>query len=184
MNRHPALGRLRARYEQAEVELRLEYARRRPGVTLRPSGSGDPGERKSILGLSIGIEIPIFDRNQQGIAEALGRREEIRTRYETALNLALADLEEAGARLAPLADARAAAGEASATAERNLARAESGIEAGILGAAERFEATREARYVRAVALDARLAEILGWIDLEAAVGGPIVRFPGEETEER
>ena len=63
---HPALFRLRAGYEVAERQLHLEIAKQYPDLTFGSSLGGEVGERKTILGLSLGIEIPLFDRNQAG----------------------------------------------------------------------------------------------------------------------
>ena len=67
---HPELARLRARYEAAEAALRLEISKQFPDLRIGPSAAGDSGDKKTVLGLALGIALPIFDRNQQAIAAA------------------------------------------------------------------------------------------------------------------
>ena len=59
--------------EVVERQLHLEITEQYPDPTFGSSLGGEAGERKRTLGLSLGIEIPLFDRNQQVIAEAKSR---------------------------------------------------------------------------------------------------------------
>ncbi|MDL5054139.1 TolC family protein [Oscillatoria laete-virens NRMC-F 0139] len=90
---HPELARLRLQYEVSERTLRLEIARQYPDFQFGPSFARETGEKKSSIGLTLGIELPLFDRNQQGVAKAKQDREASRVRFESAANRALAELE-------------------------------------------------------------------------------------------
>lgn len=181
---HPALGRLRARYEAAEGELRLEIARQYPDLAIGTSLEKEVGEQKTVLGLTLGIQIPIFDRNQQGIAVATERREEIRARYEAAANRALASLERAWRKV------HAAAGKRTLVRDRLLPKAQASLElarkaldAGATDALHFLEAQRSLRATLIEALDSEQEVRAAWVELELAVGHPLLTFPGEKTRE-
>lgn len=180
---HPDLARFRARYEAAEAELRLEIARQYPDFHIGPSFERESGEKKSVLGLSLGIELPIFDRNQQNIASTKAKREEIRAKYEAAANRALAVLDRAWRNI-QLANEKLKLIQTVLTpqAEANIALARKSIEA---GATDTLRFLETERGLRAVMIDAIVAEFAvreGWVELEQAVGLPLIQFPGETPE--
>ncbi|MCZ7648058.1 MAG: TolC family protein [Planctomycetota bacterium] len=180
---HPELARLRARYEAAERELRLEIARQWPDFTFGPSFDSESGEKRTVVGLTLGLEIPFFDRNEQGIAEAERRREEVRVRYEAAANRALAGLEAARADLELARSMAALVRDTMAPrAARNIELAQRAVEAGAGDVLKLLDAERSHRAVRLRALEADLAERAAWVALESAVGQPLLRFPGEEAD--
>ena len=180
---HPELARLRARYEAVEAELHLEIARQYPDFHFGPSYQRESGEKKSILGLSLGIELPLFDRNQQGIAESKARREEVRVKYESAANRALAALDRAW-RNNQLANEKLKLIRTVLTpkAEANIALARKSIEAGVTDMLRFLEAERGQRAVMIDAIEAEFAVREGWVELEQAVGLPLIQFPGESRE--
>jgi len=90
---HPDLASMRAIYEKSQMALRLEIEKQYPDIGFGSSFVGEPGGTKKIWGLSIGIAIPIFDRNQINIKEAEMEREKVRVDYEATLNESLAILE-------------------------------------------------------------------------------------------
>jgi len=174
---HPGLFRTRAEYEVAERQLHLEIAEQYPDLTLGPSFGGEVGERKTILGLSLGIELPIFDRNQQAIAEATQRREEIRTKYESAAHRVLTAIERARATLVlAAAQHRVLRDEVLPAASANIEIAKQSLAAGVAGALQLLDAERSFRQVQIEVLEARLAEQLAWSNLEKAVGFPLLEF--------
>lgn len=178
---HTGLARLRARYEAAERALRLEISKQVPDFTFGPSWENEVGERKTVLGLTLGIELPLFDRNQQGIAEAKHRREEVRTQYESELKRALAGLEHAHGALGIARENRVLLNEKILPkAEGNVTLARRSVEAGATDAFQLLDAERSARSVKIEALEAELAERKAWSELERAVGRPLMAFPGEE----
>lgn len=59
-------------YEAAQCELQLEIAKQYPDINIGPGYEWDQGEHKWTLGLS--VELPIFNRNQGPIAQALANR--------------------------------------------------------------------------------------------------------------
>lgn len=181
---HAGLARLRARYEEAESSLRLEVARQYPDLQIGPSIGGEAGERTTILGLSLGIELPIFDRNQQAIAQAEQYREELRSRYEAEANRALAELERAQIAVQLAASRRRALDESVLPqARKSIELARESLSAGSGDALRLLDAERSYREVVIESLDAQLAERQAWVDLELSVGRPLVLFPSESAIE-
>ena len=177
---HAELARLRARYAEAESSLRLEIAKQYPDLRLGPSGAGETGDRKTVLGLSIGIAIPIFDRNQQAIAEAEERRAEVRTLYAAAANRALAEVERAHLTGELAANRYGILKKTVLPQARNsIELAREALAAGSGGALRLLDAERSYRQVMIEVLQAGLAEREAWVDLELAVGRPLISFPSE-----
>jgi len=179
---HPELARLRASYEVSERQLRLEIAKQFPDFHIGPSAEGDINDRKTILGLTLGIDIPAFDRNQQNIATSLKRRDEIRVKYEAAANKALATLDRAwrsyNLSIEKLKLLKIVSEKASASVE--LAR--KSLEAGATDALRFLETERAQRAILIDAIDTELAVREAWIETEQAVGFPLLAFPGERAE--
>lgn len=177
VNEHPRLFRIRAEYEVAERQLHLEIVKQYPDLVLGHSIGGETGERGTIFGLSLGIELPIFDRNQQAIAQARKRREEVRTRYESEAQSALNAVERARATVELVsARHRVLRDEVLPSAETNVRIAKQSLAAGAAGALQLIDAERSLRQVQVEVLEAQLAQHLAWSDLEKAVGTPLVRF--------
>ncbi|WP_293395872.1 TolC family protein [Nevskia sp.] len=65
----------------AELVLQTEVARRWPDLRLSPGYTWDHGERK--LQLGVGLSLPMFNRNEGPIAEALAQRELAARHLET-----------------------------------------------------------------------------------------------------
>src|SRR5690606_10987597 len=101
--RSPALAALRAEYEVAEQALRLEVRRQYPDIVIGPGAGIEEGQERLLLGLA--LPIPLWNRNQRGVAEALAERALARAAVET-------ELERLSGRLA------------GAQLQRNLARAQ------------------------------------------------------------
>ncbi|MCZ7645691.1 MAG: TolC family protein [Planctomycetota bacterium] len=180
---HPELARLRAQYEVAEAELRLEVAKQYPDFHFGPSFERETGEKKTVLGLTLGIDIPLFDRNQQGIASSKKRREEIRTKYEAAANRALASLEKTWRSIQLVNEKlKLLKNTLLPKANANLELARKSLETGATDALRFLETERGQRAVLIEALDTELSVREAWVDLEQAVGLPLVLFPGEKKE--
>jgi outer membrane protein TolC len=75
------LAAIRSAYEVAEESLRLEIREQYPDLTIGPGYKNEDDDSRVLLGLS--MPIPLWNRNQQGVAEATASREVARARYET-----------------------------------------------------------------------------------------------------
>ncbi len=181
---HPDLARIRSKYEIAERELHLEIAKQYPDFKFGPSFDHEQGERKITLGLKLGIDLPVFDRNQQAIASAKQKREEVRILYEAAANRALAALDRAHANcrlaseklkllntvLIPRANA-------------NIELAQKAVQVGQSDSLKFLETERSQRAILVDALDTELALRAAWTELEQAVGYPLTKFPNESDSD-
>jgi outer membrane protein TolC len=78
LNRADLLAAL-SEYEASQAALQLEVARQVPDIHLGPGYEFDAGAHKFMLPVS-GINLPIFNRNEGPIAEAVARRKEIAAR--------------------------------------------------------------------------------------------------------
>ena len=78
MNRADVLTGL-ASYAESESNLRLEIAKQYPDFNLGLGYAFDQGD--SIWSLPMGISLPLFDRNQRSIAEAMAVREETAAKF-------------------------------------------------------------------------------------------------------
>ena len=93
LENHLELAQIRAKYEVAEKRLRLEVAKQYPDLVLGSGYAREPGETKEFFNLSVGIKLPVFDRNQVNIAKFSGRRDELLKRYEKSVSTALISVE-------------------------------------------------------------------------------------------
>lgn len=178
--KHPALAVLSARYAVAEQELRLEVRKQYPDLQLGTSYEGDPGTDTKLIGLTLGIALPLFDRNQQNIVVAERAREMVRTEYEATLSEALAALEGAyAAHQLALERLRLLKEVALPRAEANLDIAVRSIRAGNLDALKYLEVERRLHSLRLEAVLAEEACQQLISQIEQLLGQPLARFPGE-----
>lgn len=84
-------------YAAQEQQLRLEVRKQYPTVQLGPGFGWDRGEHKLLLG--VGLSLPLFDRNQAGIAQAEAQRAAIAARFDTLQATARAAVDRAYAAL-------------------------------------------------------------------------------------
>ncbi|MGD9790805.1 MAG: TolC family protein [Phycisphaerales bacterium] len=78
---NPELAAVRAEYEVSEQSLRTEVRKQYPDLTIGPGYGTDQGDNRVLLGVS--LPIPLWNRNQQGVAQASALREVARGRFET-----------------------------------------------------------------------------------------------------
>ncbi|HEX9009753.1 MAG TPA: TolC family protein [Holophagaceae bacterium] len=139
-------------WDRNETALDQELAQRVPNLQLGPGYSFDQGVKKWTLGLA--LDLPLFDRRQGPIAEAVARRDVIKAQLRQVEAQALAAAGLAEARLAAAQAALAAHDRALADSESRLATARrafalGGLDRGALAAAE-----LEALQARGLAVDA------------------------------
>lgn len=177
---HPELLRRRAAYELAERELALEVSREVPDLSIGVGGGGETGEQKTVLRLGLGLDLLVFDHNQQAIAQAEERREAARAEYEAAVQRALTELERAHRALEPaMRRHRLLHDEVLPAAFENVEIAHESLAAGSADALQVLDAERSLRQVQIEHVDAGLEETLAWCALERAAGRPLVSFPSD-----
>jgi outer membrane protein TolC len=117
-----------AKYEAAQATLALELAKQTPDFHLGPGYQWDQGGNKWTLALT--FELPVFNRNEGPIAEAVARRAEAAAQFTAVQAQALAAIDAAtaaqAAAAAQLDHARQLRAEVAAQAARARQRRESG----------------------------------------------------------
>ena len=78
---NPKLKGLEAQYRLAEKQLEIEIRKQYPDLDLNFGFEQEPGEKRQSFAIGIGLELPVFDRNQQAISQADHQRKVIRLRY-------------------------------------------------------------------------------------------------------
>jgi len=90
----PELREMEAAYGRSEAELRLAILGQYPKLKIGPS-YGKEADGGNFLGVGASLEIPLFDRNQGGIAAKEALRERARAEYTALLHRLVADAHEA-----------------------------------------------------------------------------------------
>lgn len=91
----PVLNRLHAKYDIAEKALELEIRKQYPDLKIDSGFEKEPGVSANYLGISLGMELPIFDRNQKGILLAHQKREQILFEYQLQARQAILEIDNA-----------------------------------------------------------------------------------------
>jgi cobalt-zinc-cadmium efflux system outer membrane protein len=81
----PELASAAAAYREAEEQLRLAALEQYPRIGIGPAYEREL-EGENALGLGLSLELPVFDRNQAGIAEKRAQRERRRAEYTALLH--------------------------------------------------------------------------------------------------
>ncbi|MCA8943574.1 MAG: TolC family protein [Planctomycetes bacterium] len=176
---NPELARLRADHAIAEGRLRLAIAEQYPDLRIGPSVGGEIGETRTVVGLSLGIELPLFDRNQLEIATARAERSRCALLYERYLNRALTELEGAVARLRlAIEQLRIQRERVGPIARRAFDLARRAIDAGRADTMDLLLAAQSARRANLEQLTALRALHAAWGELERITGTPLLRIEG------
>jgi outer membrane protein TolC len=166
---------LRADHAVAEAALRLEVANQYPDLHIGTSGEQEPGEETRFLELSAGIDLPLFDRNQEAITAASETRTVVRTAYRTKAAKLLTALEASQA-TAVLIDERRGIlrEELQPHADKNLEQARKLLEAGQIDVLRYLELKRGVRELRMAELAILADAIEAVLDIEGLVGAPLI----------
>jgi outer membrane protein TolC len=158
-------------WDRNETTLDQEVAQRVPNLNLGPGYSFDQGVKKWTLGFT--VELPIFDRRQGPIAEALARRKviEAQLRQTEAQDLAGASL--AGARLTAAREALKAQLQALQATQSRLAVAKRTLALGGSDRGSLLAAELEALQARGLAVDAWAETARARLAVEAAFQKPL-----------
>ncbi|MFT5126760.1 MAG: outer membrane protein TolC [Rhodothermales bacterium] len=177
---HPDLARLRGDFAVADAHLRAELAEQIPDLEFGTEFEQDVGEEKQVLGLSVGVELPLFDRNAQGIAEATGQRDAVRVRYEATLAAALAELDSQRERFGMHSHTRSLLEKnLLPRAKSALADGERMLQAGVVNTQRLFELRRRQRQLKLQLVDAEIARIRALLAIESSIGRPLFLLPDE-----
>lgn len=162
-----------ADYDAAEANLRLQLAQQYPNVTFGPAYKYD--KTQNDYGLSLSVELPLFSRNEGGIAEAAANRDLVAARFDALQTRILADVDTVAEALETARQEALRAEELTETAEQASDIATRQLAAGALDRATYLTGQLARANVAIAAVDAREALQLALARLELAVqpSGPI-----------
>lgn len=177
---HFILATLRYDYLIAEKSLRLEISKQYPDINLGGEHEQEVGGKTNIIGLRLGINIPLFDRNQQGISQALKERELIRKSYEQTVNEALSMLKKNYEQLSIQIEKNKYIQEVILKkAQQNLMIVEKNLKIGAIDILKYLEVVRAHQEVSISALNSEKELLKSWISIEETIGFPLLVFPNE-----
>lgn len=160
-----------AEYAGAEAALRLELARQYPDLRLGPSYEFDQGANK--WGIVLALDLPIMNRNEGPIAEAVAARAEAAAKVVAAQAHVIAEIEEAAARRDGARVRRDTMRVVAADRDANVARVAAALRAGAADRVAELGAEVESRRAARGASEAESALAQTLVDLEAAMEGPL-----------
>lgn len=158
-------------WEANEAALDLELAKRLPNLSLGPGYTWDPAGNQWNVGLS--LELPLLDRREGPIAEALARRKGLEAELRLHETQALLGAEAAQKRAVQARLRWEAATQALQAAKARETQTQLAFALGEGDRAARLGATREVLALRRQALEAWLEAGQARLDLEAVFQHPL-----------
>jgi outer membrane protein TolC len=159
-------------YAASEAALRLELARQYPDLHLGTGYQFDQGQNK--WGLGIALELPLLNRNEGPIAEAIAARSEAAARFTALQAQVIAELEQGLAERRGALDQVAQLDERVALQESQVARARDALALGAIDRPALLASELELRGGELARVDARQALEQSYAALEAALQGPLL----------
>lgn len=163
-----------AEYAAAEAALRLELARQYPDLHLGTGYQYDQGENKWSVG--VGLEIPLLNRNEGPIAEALALREKCEVQVQAAQGAVLAELDAATAAWTSAEEELQALVPLRASQQSQLEATRALVRVGVAEPSEALAAELEVAAGAIAELDARGRALRALGQLEDAVQRPVAIF--------
>jgi outer membrane protein TolC len=178
---HFALATLRYDYEIAEKSLQLEISKQYPDITWGGSYEQELGDKSKVIGLRLGINLPIFDRNQHGISRAFKERDHIRSVYEQTIFEALSLLKKNYNQLIVQIEKHCYIQDVILKkAEQNLMIVEKNLKIGAIDIVKYLEVLRTFQEVSTNVLNSEADLLKTWVKIEETIGFPLLEFPNEE----
>ncbi len=180
----PAMLHARAQVDQRQALVQVERTRRVPDVNVIVGAKREDPERRIGAVLGVSVPLPLFDRKQGALLEALRRTDKARDERDGEATRLRAELGDAHARLgAALQEAGLIAAEILPGAEDTYRAASRGFELGKFSFLEVLDAQRtlfqsKNQYLRAVAESHRAAA-----DIARIVGMPQPAGAGAASQE-
>lgn len=169
--RHPQLRALAETAGAAAASVDAERQSRVPDLTV--GIFADREDEKDTYGLTLGFEIPLWNRNEAGIAIAEAERTKAHAAARSERLRLRRDLAEAlGAAQTAQREATSLTTEAMPVAEEAIRLRQAAFQAGEASLSDLMEARRAVLAVRAELRDARRRAALAVVDLGMAVGDP------------
>ena len=158
-------------WDQNETALDQELAQRVPNLQIGPGYSFDQGVKRWILGFS--VDLPLFDRRQGPIAEAVARRGVLEAQLRQVESRALSEAALAAARYAAARDRLQAQDRAMQAQQARLGAAQRAFDLGGTGRGDLLAAQLEALQARSLAVDAWAEAQRARLALEDAFQKPL-----------
>lgn len=158
-------------YEASQAALRLEIAKQIPDVELGPAYQYDQGEDKWALGIN--VTLPVFNRNQGGIAAAEARRAEAAAKVKALQARVIGEVEQAEAAYRSAREKVASAQRLAAGLEQKEKTLTALRAAGEMSRLEAVADRIERASLEQACLDARLEALQAWGDVEDALQMPL-----------
>lgn len=169
--RHPQLRALAEAAGAAAASVDAERQSRVPDLTV--GVFTDRENEKDTYGVTLGFEIPLWNRNEAGIAAAEAERSKIHAAARGERLRLRRDLAEAlGAAQTAQREATALATDAMPVAEETIRLRQAAFQAGEASMSDLMEARRAVIAVRSELRDARRRAALAVVDLGTAIGDP------------
>jgi outer membrane protein TolC len=170
MGRSDLLGAL-AEYEATQTALQGEIAKQYPDIHPGPGYAWTEGENMWSLGVS--FELPVFNRNQGPIAEAVAHREEAGARFIALQAKVIHEVDAATAALTAADEASLSAENLLASQRQHLEDIEGQLKAGAVGAFELASTRIDAASAETLAFEASVRRQQAVTALEDAVQRPL-----------
>jgi cobalt-zinc-cadmium efflux system outer membrane protein len=168
---HPQLRALAEVAGAAAASVEAERQSRVPDLTV--GVFADREEEKDTYGVTLGFEIPLWDRNEAGIAAAEAERAKVQAAARSERLRLRRDLAEAlGAAQTAQREATALTSVAMPVAEETIRLRQAAFQAGEASMSDLMEARRAVIAVQSELRDARRRAALAVVDLGMAVGDP------------
>ncbi len=181
-HRRPDLVALQLGYAAQDAKLRTALLTQFPNPTLGVSGGSDNANVRN-AGPSASLGVPIFDRNQGGVAIERATRAQLHEEYAARLTAAVGEVR---ARLSEIATTQRQLERIRAElpiAERRAAHAEAALRTGDIDQRTYVDLinARLTRAAQAVVLEQALAEQQVAIATVVGAGLPAIQLPPQET---
>ncbi|MBN8524676.1 MAG: TolC family protein [Planctomycetes bacterium] len=170
-SQHPQLQAIAQAMAAAESTIAAERQARIPDLTI--GVFADREAEKDTYGMTVGVEIPLWDRNQAGIAQAEAEHAQARAAMRSEEQRLRRDLAEAlGAIQTAQGEARALADDAIPVAEETIRLRTAAFASGDASLADLLESRRAVHQIRTELRDARRRAALAAVDLSVVIGDP------------
>ncbi len=178
--RNPALGALRAEYEVAERTLQREVREQYPDLMIGPGFEREESVDKVVLG--VGLPVPLWNRNKEGVARAAAERETARAVFEGEYERIVSELEQAAVEYrAAVARRLIVENEVGPIADQQYAEARKIAELGEVDTLLLLETLTRQQEAMLLLIEARQAEQLALVRVQELAGPPISRAEAEDA---
>ena len=180
---NPDLVARKVEFSVADAKLKHELSKQYPDISFGAEKEQEPGEKTKFLSLSIGFEIPLFDRNQQGIAEAESSRIQLSKQYQGDVQNILTDLERLKQSFNNTRLQIATLDELVTISSQRLEAGRQSLSAGSIGMTRFLDMQKEHDILLIGQVDKKREFWQTVFELETTIGIPLISLPGESFSE-